>query len=393
MLRAAQLFADVGISRPGLARSSRWSKNQFSVALRHGLLPVRPDNRAAFVSYINSIVQESPDCLAWLDRRGLQPEAIWDNVKYRGFVMNISQGRPLGKKNPDRPGLIPGDPLHIDMKEDTSMLSSRTMKHFKLFSSPFVGELKQAKDIYQGEEHIFLREMMLETARNAGFTAVNGECGCGKSIMRKMVATKLMAEGIKVVFPVIVDKSRISPSSLIDAIIMDISEETPKRSLEAKTRQAHRLLKNRAASGTRQVLIIEEAHLLSVKALKSLKQIHELEDGFNKLIGIILIGQTELRHLLDESAHPELREVIRRVTMAEITDLGTETGAYLKHKFDRVASGRFDEIFDTDCVAAILQRLPNKAYPLSVNNLVARAMNAAAEMGEQKVTAEVVLAA
>ncbi len=82
--------------------------------------------------------------------------------------------------------------------------------------------------------------------------------------------------------------------------------------------------------------------------------------------------------------------MIRRVTMAEITDLGTETGAYLKHKFDRVASGRFDEIFDTDCVAAIL---PNKAYPLSVNNLVARAMNAAAEMGEQKVTAEVVLAA
>jgi type II secretory pathway predicted ATPase ExeA len=233
--------------------------------------------------------------------------------------------------------------------------------------------------------------MMLETARNSGFTAVFGECGCGKSVMRKTVAGKLESEGIKIVYPVIVDKERITPASLIDAIIMDISDENPRRSLEAKTRQAHRMLKNRAASSMKQVLIIEEAHLLSIKAIKCLKQIHELEDGFSKLIGIILIGQPELKFLLDESRHPELREVIRRCTIAEITDLGLDAGHYLKHKFDRVAVGRFEEIFAADCIDAILQRMPGKAYPLSVNNLVARSLNLAADMGETKVSAQIIL--
>jgi type II secretory pathway predicted ATPase ExeA len=111
------------------------------------------------------------------------------------------------------------------------------------------------------------------------------------------------------------------------------------------------------------------------------------------MIGIILLGQPELKYLLDEAMHPELREVIRRCTMAEITDLGGEVGSYLKYKFDRVAAGRFDEIFEPDCITAVLQRLPDKAFPLSVNNLAARSMNLAAEMGEAKVTAEVVLAA
>ena len=392
MLRAAQLFAAVGISRPKLDASSRWGKNQFTQALTHGKLPVRADNRTAFVSFINGIVSESPVCMQWLKSRGLSPDSIWDEVEYKGLVISAACGNRTGKKNMDR-GIVLGDPLHIKMKEEINMLNQRTMKHFKLFRSPFVGELKDDKDIYRGEEHIFLKEMMLETSRSSGFTAVIGECGCGKSIMRKDVALKLIKEGIKVVFPVIVDKARISPASLIDAIIMDISDEAPKRSLEAKTRQAHRLLKNRAASGMKQVLIIEEAHLLSVKSLKCLKQIHELEEGFSKLLGIILIGQPELKYLLDESQHPELREVIRRVTMAEITDLGQEAGAYLKYKFDRVANGRYDEIFEPDCIPALLQRLPGKAYPLSVNNLAARAMNMAVEMGEAKVTAEVVLAA
>jgi type II secretory pathway predicted ATPase ExeA len=232
--------------------------------------------------------------------------------------------------------------------------------------------------------------MMLETARNQGFTAVIGEVGSGKSIMRKAVASRLMSEGVKIIFPMIIDKRRISPSSLIDAIIMDISEETPKRSLEAKTRQAFQLLKNRAAANLKQVLMIEEAHLLTAGAIKSLKQIHELENGYEKTVGIIILGQTELKHLLDETMHPELREVIRRITVAEITDLGQEIEPYLKHKFGRIAAGRFPEIFAPESIEAVARRLPGRCYPLSVNALTAKAMNLAADMGEAVVTPELV---
>ncbi len=48
------------------------------------------------------------------------------------------------------------------------------------------------------------------------------------------------------------------------------------------------------------LLVIEEAHGLPTATLKHLKRFFELEDGFKKLLGIVLIGQTELRmNLLD----------------------------------------------------------------------------------------------
>ncbi|MCK4536912.1 MAG: AAA family ATPase, partial [Desulfuromonadales bacterium] len=242
-------------------------------------------------------------------------------------------------------------------------------------------------------------EMMLNTARNAGLTAVYGEVGCGKSVICKAVVEQLQKEDIRVIFPVIVDKKRITPSGLIDAVIMDLTESMPRWSLEQKTRQALTALKNRAATGMKQVLIIEEAHLLTVETMKALKQIYELESGFTKLVGIILIGQTELSDLMDESEHPEIREVIRRTTTAEIVGLNGDLEGYLAHKFKRVGKNVGDVLAD-DAFAALQKRMSVqigggtvevRSYPLTVNNYVARAMNMAAQHSEPLVTAEVIL--
>ncbi|MCG8553596.1 MAG: AAA family ATPase, partial [Desulfobacterales bacterium] len=205
-------------------------------------------------------------------------------------------------------------------------------------------------------------------------------------------------EGIKVVFPLIIDKSRVTPASLVDAIVMDISDEVPKRSLEQKTRQAVRLLKARAENGMRQVLMIEEAHTIDKRAFKALKQIYEMETGFEKLIGIILIGQPELLKKLDEVGNSDIREVIRRITTAEIEGLGEAVRPYLEHKFGRVGKKAGDVLAD-DVYDAINKKLErqsgrrtvNRSFPLSVNNLVVRAMNMSARMGEAKVTGDLIL--
>ncbi len=106
-----------------------------------------------------------------------------------------------------------------------------------------MNDVTSEQDIFMSSEHRFLKEMMLDSAKYGGFVAVVGGVGSGKSVMRKAVAAELMSEGIKVVFPLIIDKSRVTPASLVDAIVMDISDEVPKRSLEQKTRQAVRLLR------------------------------------------------------------------------------------------------------------------------------------------------------
>jgi len=399
MLRLKQLLCDCGIVQHDFCSRIDWGYVRVSKCLSYGVYPKDKDE---FIKRVEKAVADDPAMMSRLKSRGHELKNIWDTCKTvmgqypTGHGRRISTGRLAYISCP---ALVPGDPLKVENHKEAEMIDQRALKHFKLFRSPFLNDISDVRDIFLSEDHHFIKEMMLDTARYAGFTAVYGEVGSGKSVIRKAVVQELTGEDIKVVFPIIVDKSRITPGSLIDAIVMDISEEKTKRSLEAKTRQALQLLRNRATSGMKQVLIIEEAHLMNVKAMKALKQIYELEDGYSRLIGIILIGQPELKFLLDETRHPEMREVTRRVTCAEISGLDGDLDRYMVHKFKRI-NKKTEEIFADDAFEAMARRLQDKTgggkivsrgYPLTINNLAARAMNMTVEMGEEKVTAEVVM--
>ncbi|MBE0598319.1 MAG: ExeA family protein [Desulfuromonadales bacterium] len=280
------------------------------------------------------------------------------------------------------------------------MIQQEALKHFKLFRNPFIDDIQKDADIYMSDEHRYIEAAMLDAARHAGFLAVIGEVGSGKSVMRRKVVEALKKDSdTLVIYPQMIDKTRLSAASICDAIIQDVSSEKCRAKLEDKTRQVQRLLLDRAKSGYRAVLIIEEAHDLNVNTLKYLKRFYELEDGYRKLLGIILIGQTELKHMFNESTNVDMREVIRRVQVAEIKGLNGHLQHYLEVKFKRVGKGA-GEIFADDAYEILSRRLTSTsrdgkskvshAYPLLVNNYVARAMNLAFEMGEARVTADVV---
>ena len=159
--------------------------------------------------------------------------------------------------------------------------------------------------------------------------------------------------------------------------------------------------------GRRHVLIIEEAHALAVPTLKHLKRFYELQDGFKKLLSIILIGQTELEHKLSEH-NPEVREVVQRCEMVKLPPLDNHVEGYLRHKLGR-AGLEFDGVFAPDAAEAIRATLRQSitetvrgqrqareqslCYPLAINNLVTRAMNEAVKIGAPKVNAALIQAA
>ncbi len=282
------------------------------------------------------------------------------------------------------------------------MISQEALRHFKVFRNPFIDDVQKDADIYMSDEHRYIEAAMLDAARHGGFLAVIGEVGSGKSVMRRKVVEQLRRDGdTLVIFPQMIDKTRLTAASVCDAIIQDISNEKCKAKLEDKTRQVQRLLIDRAKSGYRHVLIVEEAHDLNVMTLKYLKRFYELEDGYRKLLGIILIGQSELKHMFNEGQNVDMREVIRRVQVAEIKGLNGNLKEYLAVKFKRVGK-QVTDVFADDAFEALSTRLTstsrdgkNKishAYPLLVNNYTARAMNLAFEMGEPVISADVVMA-
>jgi type II secretory pathway predicted ATPase ExeA len=282
------------------------------------------------------------------------------------------------------------------------MLTLKTFKKFGLKADPFSGDVVKADDVYLTEDTRFIAEYILQSAKAGGMVALVGESGSGKTTIRRYAIDRMSAEGqkVRVIAPRCIDKTRLSTGSICDAIIADCSTETPRRSMEAKARQIERILTQSSRAGWSHVLMIEEAHDLNINTLKYLKRFWELEDGYKKLLSIILIGQIEMKAKLDESKNWEAREVIRRMEILELEPLanGEEIGKYLDIKFKRLGKNRADIISDSGC-AALAERLKRQtrtqlvysvAWPLLINNWCMKAMNSATELGAKCVDVEVV---
>lgn len=282
------------------------------------------------------------------------------------------------------------------------MLTMKAYMKFGLTQDPFTGDVTKADDVYLTDETRFISEFLYQTAKIGGMVALLGESGSGKTTIRRYAMDRIQAEGqkIKIIAPRSIDKARLTTSAICDAIIQDCSTEKPRRTLEAKSRQVERILTNSSRAGYSHVLMIEEAHDLNIWTLKYLKRFWELEDGFKKLLAIVLIGQIEMKAKLDESQNWEAREVIRRIEILELKPLGTgkEIADYLDIKFSRLGKARAKIITDEGCeaLAAKLRKQTRNhvvysvGYPLLVNNWTRRAMNEAAELGADAVDADVV---
>ena len=145
------------------------------------------------------------------------------------------------------------------------------------------------------------------------------------------------------------------------------------------------LLKTHAV-GQNNVLIIDEAQMLSVDVLEQLRLLTNLETNERKLLQIVLIGQPELRTMLER---PELEQLAQRVIARfHLKALSSkETEHYIRHRlsvagmtrsipFDRKALQRIHEIA--------------RGVPRRINLLCDRAMLGAYAHGKTGIDSEVV---
>lgn len=283
-----------------------------------------------------------------------------------------------------------------------------TKKHFSLFNNPFTDEVRSAEEVFSSPDVRYVREALFQTARFGGFMAVVGESGAGKSTLRRDLIERINHDGLPVIViePYIIAMEdndlkgkTLKAAHIAESIINTLAPlESVKRSPEARFRQLHRVLKESARAGNQHILIIEEAHSLPVPTLKHLKRFFELEDGFKKLLSIVLIGQPELKQKLSERNF-EVREVVQRCEIVELAPLDNCLEEYVAWRLKAVGRKTAD-IFDRDALDALRNRLVmtnsraktqhSLLYPLAVGNLITGAMNLAAELGAPLVTADVI---
>lgn len=300
-----------------------------------------------------------------------------------------------------------------EIKDEIMLLAKQalfpaTKKHFGLFRDPFAEDIRSAEDVFTSADVRYVREALFQTAKHGGFMAVVGESGAGKSTLRRDLIDRINQENapIQVIEPYIiamedndVKGKTLKAAHIAEAIITTLAPlENVKRSPEARFRQLHRVLKESVKSGYSNVLIIEEAHALPIPTLKHLKRFFELEDGFKKLLSIVLVGQPELKLKLSER-NTEVREVVQRCEIVELAPLDAELERFVEHKLERVGK-KVSDIFEEDTFLAVRQRLvavnrqkqsTSLLYPLAVGNLLTAAMNLAESLGVPKVNGQVVM--
>lgn len=340
-----------------------------------------------------SIKRQTEELLRRHDVDELDIAQIWqledDDHTRNGHPFNVHLGQQHARMKPEV------EPL------ENEMLSPNAKKHFGIFRDPFIDDVQGPEDVFLSADQRYIREAMFSTAKHGGFLAVVGESGAGKTVLRRDLIDRVQrdAQLIVLIQPRLIDKGTMTAGGICEAIIADLREgEKIPRSLEAKARKVESLLKDSSRAGNSHALLIEEAHDLSIQTLKFLKRFWELEDGFKKLLSIILVGQPELKNKLDERIHYEAREVIRRCEVAELVPLDRNLEEYLTLKFKRIGK-KLDELFDKDAYDAMRARLTRQkgagkavsmVYPLVVNNLVTNALNLAAEIGADRVGADVI---
>ena len=120
--------------------------------------------------------------------------------------------------------------------------------------------------------------------------SIVGARGCGKT---RAINGALQKMNVRKVFVRSADKSRLLISDIEQAMILDLSDEKPKRGREIRARQLRRIL-GEASSMQEVVVVIEEGHRLHGMTLRALKTLREMDwMGKTELFSIVLVAQSD----------------------------------------------------------------------------------------------------
>lgn len=287
-------------------------------------------------------------------------------------------------------------------------LTMKARAHFGLRQNPFVDDMQSSADVYQSADVREARAFLMDCALSHGFLAVVGESGAGKSTLAEDLEERIRDEkrDVLIIRPYVLAMEAsdakgktLRSTHIAEAVAHALDPDAKvKSSPQARFAQLHDMLRHSHRAGRRHLLLIEEAHCLPIATLKHLKRFLELKDGMRRLIGVALIGQPELRVRLSGGA-ADVREVTQRCEVFPIGPLSNEVEGYLRHKFARVGVP-LDKVMTPDAVGAVVDRLKHTprggkpadaidiCHPLTMNNLMCRAMNAAAARGAELVDAQ-----
>ncbi len=183
---------------------------------------------------------------------------------------------------------------------------------------------------------------------HAGFIALTGEVGTGKTTMLRTLLTQLDPDTYT---SALIFNPCMSAEQLLAGICREFGVSAAEQSRSGYLDALYTFLIDQNSAGRTVVLVIDEAQNLEPDVLEQVRMISNLETERDKLIQIILAGQPELNDVLRRH---DLRQLNQRITVrCRLTPMKLEdTASYINHRL-KISGSRLPEIFPRAAVRRI----------------------------------------
>ena len=241
--------------------------------------------------------------------------------------------------------------------------------------------------LFLGAQHReALAHLLYGAGEVGGFVLLTGEVGTGKTTVCRAFLEQLPA-GVEVALV-------LNPMQSANELLVNICEEfriqlpPGRRSVKLLVDRLNQYLLDAHANGRRPVLVIDEAQNLRPHVLEQIRLLTNLETTKQKLLQIFLIGQPELRRMLESE---RLRQLDQRITARfHLSAFGLqETGDYIRH---RIAVAGVDRPLFTRGALRLVHRYSG-GIPRRINILCDRALLGACVTRASQVTPAIVVKA
>lgn len=198
-----------------------------------------------------------------------------------------------------------------------------------------------------------------------GFIQITGEVGAGKTTLCRAFLERLEPH----FKTALILNPCMTSTQLLRTVITELGLKAPRDRVSCLA-VLNSFLLEQVTEGNEVVVIIDEAQDLSPELLEQVRLLSNLETDHRKLLQIVLIGQTELRDMLNSRRLRQLRQRITVRYHLESLSLD-ETDYYIRHRL-QIAGDDSPPTFSSWAVRSVYRY--SKGIPRLINAVCDKAL-------------------
>jgi type II secretory pathway predicted ATPase ExeA len=215
--------------------------------------------------------------------------------------------------------------------------------------------------------------------------ALVGLIGCGKTTtMHRLAETLGDEKEILVSQSLAVDKHRVNLGTLMTALFYDLVTEKDFKIPTQPEKRERKLVEVIAKRRKSIALFVDEAHDLHHRTLVGLKRLIELVQNSGGTLSVVLLGHPKLRNDL---RRPAIEEIGARTQLFWIDGIKGQVLAYIDWLMMQCTKSPRSELITDEAVERMAAGL---STPLQVEQYLTLAFEAAYQVGQKPVTAEII---